>query len=154
MTEDEQVIQTSVSLEWRDELIFKLSFDNPSLSDILIDEKNKADSPDAEGPAASKLLLSAVMGCLNASFLFCLQKSRVPFKSMKAKGIATIIRNEEGYLRIKQIDVELMPEIEIEKGIPRMENCFERFHNYCTITESVRNGIPVNVTINRELINK
>ncbi|MHA1130103.1 MAG: OsmC family protein, partial [Candidatus Helarchaeota archaeon] len=119
-----------------------------------IDETHDVDSSEAVGPDPSKLLISAVMGCLNASFAFCLKKAHVPLKGMKAFGELTSEQNEEGFWRVSKIDVELVPEIVIEKGNPRMERCMEIFHDYCTITQSVRQGIPVNVIINKEKIRK
>lgn len=150
MADSENIFRTKVSVEWLEDLTFKLDFNNPALPELMIDETHDVESPEARGPDPSKLLISAVMGCLNASFAFCLKKARVPLKGMKAVGELTSKRNEEGLWRVVKIDVDLTPEIEIEKGIPRMEKCIEIFHKYCTITQSVRQGIPVNVTFNRD----
>ncbi|NVM55070.1 MAG: OsmC family protein [Candidatus Helarchaeota archaeon] len=147
MSNAENIFKTKVIVEWVDDLTFKLDFQNPSLPELFIDETHDVNSPEAIGPDPSKLLISAVMGCLNASFAFCLKKSRIPLKGMKAKGELTSKRNEEGYWRVSEIDVDLSPEI--EKGGPRFEKCIEIFHKYCTVTQSVRQGIPVNVTINK-----
>jgi uncharacterized OsmC-like protein len=152
MAKAEDVFKTKVSLEWLEDLTFKLSFENPSLPDLFIDESHDANLPEAIGPDPSKLLVSAVIGCINASFAFCLKKSRIPLKGMKAQGELISKRNEQGFWRVSQINIELNPEIEIEKGVPRLEKCIENFHKYCTITESVRQGIPVNVTINKDKI--
>ncbi len=153
MAESEKVFQTRISVEWLEDLTFKLNFENPVLSEIFIDETHDVESAEAVGPDPSKLLLAAVMGCLNTSFAYCLKKARIPLKSMKAIGELTSKRNEEGFWRVTKLDIEVIPEIEIEKGIPRMEKCMEIFHDYCTITQSVRQGIPVNVTINKQNIN-
>jgi len=153
MSESEKVFQTKISVEWLEDLTFKLNFENPALSEIFIDETHDVESPEAVGPDPSKLLLAAVMGCLNVSFAFCLKKARVPLQGMKAIGELTSVRNEKGFWRVSKIDIDLTPEIRIEKGIPRMEKCMEIFHDYCTITQSVRQGIPVNVTINKNKIN-
>lgn len=150
MAKSENVFKTKVVVEWVEDLTFKLDFQNPSLPKLFIDETHDVESPEAIGPDPSKLLISAVMGCLNASFGFCLKKSRIPLKGMKAIGELTSKRNDEGYWRVLQIDVELVPEI--EKGAGRFEKCVEIFHDYCTITQSVRQGIPVNVTIKRDKV--
>ncbi|MHA1264226.1 MAG: OsmC family protein [Candidatus Helarchaeota archaeon] len=154
MAKEEKIYKTAVNIEWTKELLLKLNFEDPNLPEMIIDENPESETYQSKGPNAAKLLLSAIMGCLNASFIFCLQKSRVPLKALTARAIASIKRNEEGFLRISQIDVEIIPSIEIEKGIPRMERCIEKFHNYCTITESVRHGIPVSVVINQDKIKK
>ena len=152
MAKPEQIIQTTVTAEWVDDLTFKLKFDNPKLPELFIDESHDSNSPEVVGPNPPRLLVSAIMACLSSSFAYCLKRARVPLKAMKAKAIITIKRNEAGFLRVAQIDVELMPEIEIQSGIPRMERCIETFHNYCTVTESVRQGIPVNIKINKDKV--
>ncbi|MFX1295901.1 MAG: OsmC family protein [Promethearchaeota archaeon] len=143
----ENVFKTKVSLEWLEDLTFKINFQNSNLPDLIIDETHDVESPEALGPDPSKLLVSAVMGCLNASFAFCLKKARIPLKRMTAIG-ELISKRNEGLWRVSQINVELRPEV--EEGIPRLEKCIEIFHKYCTVTESVRQGIPVNVTFNRD----
>lgn len=152
MVESENVFKTKVSIEWLEDLTFKLDFNNPALPEIMIDETHDVESPEAVGPDPSKLLISAVIGCLNASFAFCLKKARVPLKGLKAVGELTSKRNEEGLWRVIKLEVELTPEIEIDRGIPRLEKCIEIFHKYCTVTQSVRQGIPVIVTFNRNKI--
>ena len=152
MTESENVFKAKISVEWLEDLTFKLDFLNPVLSELLIDETHDVESSEAVGPDPSKLLLAAVMGCLNTSFAFCLKKAKIPLKGMKATGELTSLRNEEGFWRVSKIDIDVSPEIKIEKGIPRMEKCMEIFHDYCTITQSVRQGIPVNFTINKAKI--
>ena len=44
MAKAEQVIQTTVTVEWVDDLTFKLKFDNPKLPELLIDETHEAAS--------------------------------------------------------------------------------------------------------------
>lgn len=150
MADSENIFKTNVTVEWVEDLTFKLNFENAALPELFIDETHDIDSPEAIGPDPSKLLISAVMGCLNASFAFCLKKSKISLKGMTAKGELISKRSEEGLWRVSKIDVELVPEV--EEGIPRFERCVEIFHKYCTITESVRQGIPVNVTINRSKV--
>ena len=152
MADSEEIFKTKVSIELIEDLTFKLNLENPVLPELLVDETHDVNSPEALGPDPSKLLIAAVMGCLNASLAFCLKKAHIPLKGMKAQGMLTSRRNEQGFWRVSEIDVEIFPEIEIEKGIPRMEKCLDIFHNYCTITQSVRQGIPVNVTIKKDNI--
>ncbi len=152
MSESEKSFKINISIEWLKDLVFKLNFQNSSLPELYIDETHDMKSPEAIGPDPARLLLSAVMGCLNASFAFCLKKAHIPLKKMNALGELTLKYNADGFLRISRMDIELIPEIEIKKGIPRMEKCMKIFHNYCTITESVRKGIPVDVKINKDKI--
>jgi uncharacterized OsmC-like protein len=98
------------------------------------------------GPAPSRLLAAAVMNCLASSLLYCLRKSRVDVKEMRASVVGTLGRNERGRLRIDSFDVSLEPGVAPEQ-LDRMSRCESLFEDYCVVTESVRRGIDVRVRI-------
>ncbi len=58
-----------------------------------------------------------------------------------------IERNNEGYLRITGLEVQIRPDVD-EEDKPRLSRCLGIFENYCTVTQSVRQGIEVKVKIN------
>ncbi|MHB8253261.1 MAG: OsmC family protein [Acidiferrobacter sp.] len=93
------------------------------------------------GPHAAELLAAAVTNCLTASLLFCLNKARVAASEpLKAQAQGRIERDANGHLRVAAIDVTLIaPTINTR--------CLELFENYCVVTESVRAGIPVTVSV-------
>ena len=64
--------------------------------------------------------------------------------SVKSK--VTVVR-EDGYLRVKRVDVDLTPVFSGE-AMKKAERCLEIFRNYCIVTESVARGIPVTVNLN------
>ncbi|NIP36816.1 MAG: OsmC family peroxiredoxin, partial [Thermoplasmata archaeon] len=51
-------------------------------------------------------------------------------------------RNEEGRWRIREMHVELAPEVDEEYG-RQLERCVEIFENFCIVSQSVRQGIPI-----------
>ncbi len=102
---------------------------------------------DASGPNATTVLAAAVGDCLAASFAYCLRKVRLEPLDLKASVVAHVARNQQGRLRVTGIDVELQPELQ-EPDPARLERCERLFEDFCVVTESVRRGIPVNVTIN------
>ena len=55
-------------------------------------------------------------------------------------------RDENGKLRITGIDVELAPDV-ADEDTPRLGRCENLFEDFCIVTQSVRRGIPVNVTV-------
>jgi organic hydroperoxide reductase OsmC/OhrA len=59
---------------------------------------------------------------------------------------AHVVRNQQGYFRISEIDVELVPEL-LEEDAARFDRCERLFEDFCVVTESVRRGIPVNVKL-------
>lgn len=98
------------------------------------------------GPAASALLGTAVADCLAASLLFCLQKAHVEVEGMSADAEVVLARNERGRLRVGSIRVQLDPAL-APGGESRARRCLELFEDFCVVTESVREGIEVEVSV-------
>ena len=91
------------------------------------------------------MLGAAVGNCLSASLAFCLRKARIELLDLTAHVTTHVVRNEKGRFRISGIDVELTPALgRSEAPIGRCEDLFEDF---CTVTASVRHGIPVRVSL-------
>jgi uncharacterized OsmC-like protein len=103
---------------------------------------------DGEGPNAAALLGAAVGNCLAASFAFCLRKARLEPTGLSAQVTTRIVRNERGRFRIAGIDVVLCPEGLTTSG-SSTKRCEELFEDFCTVTASIRHGIPVSVSLNR-----
>jgi uncharacterized OsmC-like protein len=97
-------------------------------------------------PNAVDVLSAAVGNCLAASLTFCLRKARVDVRGLTAHVTTDVERNDKGRFRIRHIDVELSPELGDAplNGVTRCEGLFEDF---CTVTASVRRGIPVTVSL-------
>ena len=57
-------------------------------------------------------------------------------------------RNEEGRWRIREMHVELTPELD-EEHAGQLERCIEIFENFCIVSQSVRQGIPISVEVRR-----
>ena len=97
-------------------------------------------------PNAAAVLGAAVGNCLAASLAFCLRKARIEPMELTANVTTHIVRNEHGRHRIGSIDVEIIPEF-ADATVPRTERCEALFEDFCTVTASVRHGIPVHVTL-------
>ena len=136
--------QVKIKLE-RD-MIFKCDLGQIKSMNCYIDETNKRES-DMLGPNASHLLAMAILGCLNASFIFCLQKRNFTIEDLDADAIVTIARNNKGFLRVKKIDVNIKPKIDDPDMRKRADQCKKMFEQYCTITASIREGIDVEVNL-------
>lgn len=101
---------------------------------------------DGEGPNPAAILGAAVGNCLAASFAFCLRRARLEPASLTASVTTHIARNERGRFRISSIDVELAPEL--AGGAAGQKRCQELFEDFCIVTASIRQGIPVSVSLN------
>ena len=84
--------------------------------------------------------------CLSASLLFCLRKSWADVSGLRTTVDVSLTRNERGRLRIGGIRVRLAPDLAPEQR-ERLGRCLELFQDYCIVTESVRDGIDVDVEV-------
>jgi uncharacterized OsmC-like protein len=123
---------------------FKAEFDAEGVPDLIVDELKPVG--ENSGPNPTRLLSVAVGHCLSSSLLLCLAKARVDVKNLETTITATKEKNEEGYLRISKLEVEMHLDVE-ETDKNRLFRCLDIFENYCTVTQSVRKGIDVKVNI-------
>lgn len=98
------------------------------------------------GPSPVQLLLSAVANCLTASLLFALRKFRQDAEPLACEATATVGRNAENRLRVLAIDCTLTLGRE-GAGIEHLERILGQFEGFCTVTQSVAQGIPVHLTV-------
>ena len=98
------------------------------------------------GPDPLALLSGAVGQCLASSLLHCMRKAHLEVNGIEAEVRATTARNPAGRLRIGRIDVRLSPSVAPDVQA-RMGRCLDLFESFCTVTESVRAGIEVNVAV-------
>jgi uncharacterized OsmC-like protein len=140
---EEVVHAVTVSLEKNYE--FTASFERfPDVEPILLDEPPPLG--EGHGPNAAALLAAAVGNCLAASLAFSLRKSHADVKGLKAVVRARVARNEKGRTRISGMEVELTPAL-ADADLTKLARCSELFEDFCVVTASVRQGIPVAVTV-------
>jgi organic hydroperoxide reductase OsmC/OhrA len=99
-----------------------------------------------QGPNAPRLLGVAIGHCLASSLLFCLGKARVPVEDLSVRVEGTIARNDEGRLRVTELRVTISPTVPTADQ-DRMQRCLGLFEEFCTLTASVRKGIPIHVNV-------
>lgn len=128
---------------------FRIHFDNEKESDFYMDEPKPLGSGDY--PNAGKFLAAAVGNCLCASLTYCVRRQHAEVFSLNAEVYTTLARNERGRLRLTKIIVKLHPEVSDQV---MLERCKDIFEDFCIVTESVRNGIPVDVTIEQSDLGK
>jgi len=123
---------------------FKAEFDAEGIPDLIVDEFKPIGESSAPNP--TRLLSVAVGHCLSSSLLYCLAKARISVQNLETTVKTTLGRNEQGYLQVKNLNVQMHLNVD-EKDKPRVARCLDVFENYCTVTQSVRNGIAVTVNI-------
>jgi len=123
---------------------FKVKFDLMKAPQIIVDEPEPLGR--SAGPNASRLLSAAVGNCLSASLLFCLGKARIPVRELRTSVETVLRRNEKGRLRIAGMKIRILPSLE-QGDIPQTRRCLEIFEDFCIVTQSVRQGIQVDVEV-------
>ncbi len=139
-------ISTEVGLKLKEKMIFKCDLGEMKVKDCYIDETHKTEA-DMWGPNPSRMLGMAILGCLSASFMFCLKKREFQIEDLNANAKVTVARNEKGFWRVKKIDVTIEPKIDTPEMRKRADQCKKFFEDYCVVTQAVREGINIEVDL-------
>ncbi len=140
-----ETLTFGVEVEQQEGFEFRVRFDWPEAPELLLDEPEPLGK--ARGPNAARLVVAAVANCLAASLVFCLKtKFRQSPGPVRAMASGRLERNERGRYRIAAIDVVLSL-AEKFGDMEHQQRCLEQFEDFCIVTQSIRAGIPVNVTV-------
>lgn len=134
----------SVELTLQQNYRFSAEFGQPGVPELVCDEPKPLG--DGAGPNAARVLAAAVGDCLSASYLFCMRRARIDVQSLRTTVSGTFTRNAAGRLRIGSLRVQLEPVL--AAGSPeRIARCLELFEDFCVVTQSVREGIDIDVSV-------
>jgi hypothetical protein len=134
-----------LELVQRQDYEFTVKFDRSGIPELLMDSQPPLGQ--GHGPDAERLIGAAVANCLTASLLFCLQgKFRNTPGPLRARVRGVLVRNAQGRLRIGRLDVTIRLDDDTE-SLKHLDRCLAQFEDFCTVTESVRQGIPVGVRV-------
>jgi uncharacterized OsmC-like protein len=134
-------MEFTLTLSRQQDYRFNVQVDLAGVPDLQLDEPAPLGA--GAGPNASRLLAAAVANCLSASLLFCLGKFKQDPQGLTAHVTGKMVRNEQGRLRMGGIAVD----IRLEQTVERLAHCADQFEEFCVVTDSVRNGIPVSVQV-------
>jgi organic hydroperoxide reductase OsmC/OhrA len=141
MSEDKVI---RVSLEQQGNYSFLVHFDGAQIDDLLTDEPEPLGN--GAGPNPARMLLAALANCLSATLLFALRKFHNQPGRLRAEAMARMERDPAGHWRIPKAWVEL----HLAEGADQhqqLARILEQFENFCIVTQSVREGIEVVVTV-------
>ena len=140
-------MKPKVGITLEKEMIFRCDLGDMKVKDCYIDDTHK-NEVDMLGPNPSRMLGLALLGCLSASFIFCLKKKNLTLDDLKAEAELTIARNEKGFWRVMKVDVDINIKISDPVTRKRADQCKKMFEQYCIVTQAVREGIDVEVNLN------
>jgi uncharacterized OsmC-like protein len=98
-----------------------------------------------EGPNPARLLAASVANCLCASLLFAVRKFREDPGTVTASVSGNMTRVNQRW-RIERLDVAIQLGAKAS-DLPHLERALEQFEDFCVVTQSVRSGVPVAVTV-------
>ena len=134
----------AISLKQQEKFAFKVNWQQDSLEPLLTDEPKPLG--EGKGPNPTRMLAAAVANCLSASLLFALGKFGNELSGLEAKIEGTVERNDDKRWRVSLLEVQITLPEEIAK-LNFAERALNQFESFCVVTESVREGIPVHLSV-------
>ncbi|MBK5964832.1 osmotically inducible protein OsmC [Thiocystis minor] len=134
----------TIHLEQREGFQINVAFDWKRAPDLLMDEPPPLG--EQQGPNASRLLAAAAANCLSASLLYCVFKEEPPEHCLRTEVDCIMVRNEKKRQRIGGLEVRLIL-TDVVTQSPRFARCKTLFEDFCVVSASIRQGIPMRVTL-------
>ena len=122
---------------------YRYEVDFGDMGKIITDEPEPLGG--SGGPDPARLLATAAANCLAASLSFALRKFKDNPGQIKAVVDGHMAR-VEGRWRIHHLDVSLHLGT-AKADLPHLERALAQFEDFCIVTQSVREGFPVNVSV-------
>ena len=98
------------------------------------------------GPSPVQLLSAAVGNCLSDSLLFALRKFKQAPEPMRCDITSQVGRNPEGRLRVLAMTAQMTLGVPAA-SLQHLDRVLEQFEAFCTVTQSVGQGIPITIEI-------
>jgi len=98
------------------------------------------------GPTPAHLLAAAVGNCMSDSLLFAIRKFKQQPEPLQTRVAASIERNAQNRLRVQNINVRLTLGVP-GSSLAHLDRALDQFEEFCTVGQSVRQGIPVTVEV-------
>jgi len=141
MSDNESI---TLTLTQESAFAFRVEFEGTALPTLHVDESPPAGG--GTGPDPARMLAAAIGHCLSSSLFFALRKFRNQPGRIVTRVTAEHARNEHRRLRIGRVAVEItLPEAAGDYA--QIDRILAEFEDFCTVTESVRAGVTVEVSV-------
>jgi uncharacterized OsmC-like protein len=101
---------------------------------------------ESAGPSPEHLLAAAVANCMASSFLFAHAKYKEDPGKLSTTVSCEIGRNDKNRVRVTRLNIAITLGVEPET-LGHLERTLATFEEFCTVSQSVQAGIPLNVTV-------
>ena len=133
----------SVTLTQQHDYRFDIRFDD-NMPVLTSDEPEPLGT--GLGPSPVQLLCAAVGNCLSDSLLFALRKFKQAPEPLRCEVQAEVGRNADGRMRVLNMLATLHLGVPAAK-LAQLERVLGQFEGFCTVTQSVGQGIPIQVRV-------
>jgi uncharacterized OsmC-like protein len=135
--------QISVTLTQQHDYRFDIRFDD-TMPVLTSDEP--APLGTGLGPSPVQLLCASVGNCLSDSLLFALRKFKQAPEPLRCEVQAEVGRNTDGRMRVLNMLATLHLGVPVAQ-LAQLERVLGQFEGFCTVTQSVGQGIPIQVRV-------
>ena len=132
-----------VSLTQQHDYQFQVSFES-GVPPLLGDEPPPMGQ--GTGPSPVEFLAAAVGNCLSDSLLFALRKFKQAPEPIRCDVAAEVGRNAEGRVRVLAMHAKLQLGV-AAASLEHLDRVLSQFESFCTVTQSVGQGIPITVEV-------
>jgi uncharacterized OsmC-like protein len=98
------------------------------------------------GPSPVQMLCAAVGNCLSDSLLFAFRKFKQAPEPLRCTVTAEVGRNTDNRLRVLAMQAHIYMGVAGD-ALAQRDHVLASFEEYCTVTQSVGQGIPIAVSV-------
>jgi uncharacterized OsmC-like protein len=98
------------------------------------------------GPSPVQMLCAAVGNCLSDSLLFACRKFKQLPEPIQCAVTAEVGRNSDNRLRVLRMNAQIRLGV-LAASLEQLDRVLAQFEEFCTVTQSVREGIPISVEV-------
>jgi uncharacterized OsmC-like protein len=98
------------------------------------------------GPSPVQMLCAAVGNCLSDSLLFAFRKFKQEPSPIQCAVTAEVGRNGDNRLRVLHMSAQIRMGV-LAASLEQVDHVLVQFEEFCTVTQSVRQGIPITVEV-------
>jgi len=120
---------------------FEVTYPGTELRPLTVDEGPPIGT--GAGPDPALALAGAIGHCLGSTLFNTCERSRVRTTAIRTQVTVSFGRNEKGHKRIAALTVRIDCAPVDAADRERFDRAVAIFEEYCTVTGSVRTGIPV-----------
>ena len=119
-------------------------------NDIHIDEPKSFHGTDL-GPSSVEYVLIGIGGCLGSTLAFCLKKYEIEIDDLEITIDGTLSHSGPlKRLRLIKVDANLFLTTKNTDNPKKIEDCINNFKDHCVVSNSIINGLPIDVNVIHE----